>query len=196
MKHDLSKVPSPDDFLALTPEEQEAVVDLNSMKDFEKGYVLISEGQYFKASFFVVTGIVRQFKLVDGREVTSEFYTDKQSILSSNYASRNKPSNFTLICASDCRISIVSFEKERELCTRFPRFENMCRMTTEREFSEYQERFSRFISSTPEERYLTLLDERPELVDKVPQYHLSSYLGIKAESLSRIRKRLSSRGKA
>lgn len=196
MKHDLSKIPSKEKFLTLSPEEQDAVAALDSIKTFDKGYVLISEGQYYTQSFHIVTGIVRQFKLVDGKEITSEFYTEDQSVLYSNIASKDKPSAFTLICAEESSISVVSFEKEKEMCARFPRFENMCRMTTERQFSEYQERFSRFISSTPEQRYLDLQKERPELIDRIPQYHLSSYLGIKAESLSRIRKRIAGKGKA
>lgn len=189
-KIDLSKIPSPGKLHLLTEEEQAAVASLDSIKEFEKGYVLISEGQYHKESFHVVSGIVREFRLADGNEVTSAFYTEDQSILSSNYSKKDKPSTFTLICAENCRISVVSFEKEAEMYTRFPRFQEMCRKATEGLLSEYQEKFSKFIASSPKQRYLTLMEERPELLDRVPQYHLSSYLGIKPESLSRIRKRL------
>ncbi|MEL6850143.1 MAG: Crp/Fnr family transcriptional regulator, partial [Bacteroidota bacterium] len=54
---------------------------------------------------------------------------------------------------------------------------------------------SSFITASPEQRYLKLLEEQPELLSRVPQYHLASYLGIKPESLSRIRKRISERRK-
>lgn len=53
-----------------------------------------------------------------------------------------------------------------------------------------QERFADFMISTPEERYLSLIEQRPNLLTRIPQYHLASFLGIKPESLSRIRKRL------
>lgn len=174
----------------LSEEERQAVSEINSLKEFEKGYVLISEGQYFTSSFHVMSGLVRQFRIINGAEVTSNFYSDDESVISSNYASRETPSPFTLICTEDSKISVVSFEKEREICQRFPRFEKMCRESTEKQLSEYQEKFSRFIASSPEERYLTLMKERPDLLNRVAQYHLSSYLGIKPESLSRIRKRI------
>lgn len=174
----------------LSEEEKTAVSELNALKEYEKGYVLISEGQYFKSSYHVVTGLVRQFKVINGAEVTSHFYSDDEFIISSNYASRETPSHFTLICSEDSTINVVSYEKELDLCRRFPRFEKMCRNATEKQLVDYQQKFSRFIASTPEERYLTLVEERPDLLNRVAQYHLSSYLGIKPESLSRIRKRL------
>lgn len=185
--------PSPDTLLSLSKEEQEAVIELNSLQTFEKGTVLISEGQYFKASYFVVSGLVRQFRIVDGNEITSNFYTEDESIFISIAASKEKRSQFTLICDEECKISVVSFEKEKELYRRFPRFEKMCRITSEQQLVEFHAKFSKFIASSPEERYKNLIAERPELINRVPQYHLSSYLGIKPESLSRIRKRLSSK---
>lgn len=175
----------------MTKEEQEAVSKLNAIHHFKKGYVLLSEGQYFRESYFVKTGLVRQYRLADGKEVTSNFYTENQSISISLSGSEENKSPFTLICDEDSVISIVSFEKEKEIYKRFPRFEKICRKTTEKELSEFQAKFSKFISSSPEERYKNLLNERPELLNRVPQYHLSSYLGMKPESLSRIRKRLS-----
>jgi len=55
-----------------------------------------------------------------------------------------------------------------------------------------QETLSKYIVSGPKERYLQLLEERPDLINRVPQYHIASFLGIKPETLSRIRKKISS----
>jgi DNA-binding MarR family transcriptional regulator len=54
----------------------------------------------------------------------------------------------------------------------------------------YIETFAEFKMSSPEERYLNLLKTRPDLIQRVPQHQIASYLGIKPESLSRIRKRI------
>ena len=53
-----------------------------------------------------------------------------------------------------------------------------------------QELLIRFVSTSPKERYLQLLQERPSLLARVPQYQLASYLGVSPETLSRIRKRI------
>ena len=63
-------------------------------------------------------------------------------------------------------------------------------MSMENDFGKQQEALDKFITSSPEERYKNLLETRPDLLQRVPQYHLASYLGVKPESLSRIRKRL------
>jgi CRP-like cAMP-binding protein len=63
-------------------------------------------------------------------------------------------------------------------------------MAVEEELGKSQESMATLLLLSPEERYLHLLNTRPELLDRVPQYQLASYLGIKPESLSRIRKRI------
>jgi CRP-like cAMP-binding protein len=60
-------------------------------------------------------------------------------------------------------------------------------------FAEEQKRIGHYLTDTPEQRYLRLLTDHPELLKRVPQYHLASYLGIQPESLSRIRKRIASK---
>jgi len=57
--------------------------------------------------------------------------------------------------------------------------------------NETKESFDAFKNSTPKERYLHLLKTRPELIQRVPQHQIASYLGVTPESLSRIRKRIS-----
>lgn len=63
-------------------------------------------------------------------------------------------------------------------------------MAMEEEMGKSHDRLSSYILSSPEERYLDLLKTRPELLERVPQYQLASYLGVTPESLSRIRKRI------
>ena len=179
----------------MTPEEQEAVIGLDSIKTFKKGSIIIAEGQYVQESYFVAEGLVRQFKNVNGEEVTSNFYTNGESIFLVASHSNIQPCLFSLECLEDTRLSVVSFEKEKEMYARFPRFEKMCRIKTEENLTKFQADFANYISSSPEQRYLQLLENRSELIDRVPQYHLASYIGVKPESLSRIRKRVAQAGK-
>lgn len=60
----------------------------------------------------------------------------------------------------------------------------------EQQLSEQQTSFDKYMHSSPEQRYVHLMETRADLIQRVPQYQLASYLGIKPESLSRIRKRL------
>lgn len=179
-----------DSKIILTIEEKDAVKDLSTIKEYKKGAFLLREGQHCKACYYIIEGIVRQFRIVDGEEKTSDFYTENQSVFSSSSALNTGPSKFSLDCLEDCKISIVPFAKEQEIYAKFPRFEKLCRLETEKNLVEFQDKFAKYMSSSPEQRYLDLMESNPNLVNRVPQYHLASYLGVKPESLSRIRKRI------
>jgi len=175
----------------LTEEEQEAIRAFNSLKTVKKGTLLLKEGDFFSSCFYILKGCVRQYYLVDGEEKTTFFYTEDQSISSSLGPNSQIPSKFYLECTEDTSLTITTYEEERDLYKRFPRLESFCRATAEQQLSISQEMFATFKMSSPEERYLNILKTRPELIHRVPQYQLASFLGIKPESLSRIRKRIS-----
>jgi DNA-binding MarR family transcriptional regulator len=70
----------------------------------------------------------------------------------------------------------------------------MCRILSEELLAKKQIDFDKFKTSSPEQRYLNLLESRPDLIQRVPQHQLASYLGIKPQSLSRLRARISEKG--
>ena len=76
---------------------------------------------------------------------------------------------------------------------KYPQLESLSRVIAEVILTKQQESFTEFKTSSPEERYLNLLKTKPDLMQRVPQHQIASYLGIKPESLSRIRKRLMAR---
>jgi DNA-binding MarR family transcriptional regulator len=96
----------------------------------------------------------------------------------------------------DSIITVANPEMEKMIFEKFPRFETLCRMLSEELLAKNQASFDNFKNSTPEHRYLNLLETRPDLLQRVSQHQLASYLGIKPESLSRIRKRLLKKGKS
>lgn len=77
---------------------------------------------------------------------------------------------------------------EQVVFERFPRFETLCRLLSESLLAQSQASFDQFKNASPEQRYRHLLSTRPGLLQRVPLHQLASYLGIKAESLSRIRR--------
>ena len=85
---------------------------------------------------------------------------------------------------------VGALEIEQDMYSKYTQLEIMTRKMIEQNLGKVQEEFSTFIASTPEERFMTLLLERPQLIDRVPQHQLASYLGITPESLSRIKKRM------
>jgi len=179
----------------LTSDEQEAILKLNAVSKFKKGDILLKEGETITKSFFVLKGCVRQYHLKDGEEKTTFFYLDDQAIFPNVNSQRVQISQHNLECVEDCSLAVTTLEQEVNLMKSFPRLGDMCRVATEKQFGDYQEMFAKYISSTPEERYLDIVENRSDLLNRVPQYQLASYLGVKPESLSRIRKRLTTKSK-
>lgn len=178
-------------FLTLNDEESKAFTECIPIKSFKKGDILLIEGQVSRNSYFVIEGCIRKYYIIDGEERTTEFYVEDESVASLQSYKNKTPANHYFACIEDCRLAVLNYEKEQELFKRVPQYETLCRMSMENNFGEQQEVLAQFITSSPEERYKNLLKTRPDLLQRVPQYHLASYLGVKPESLSRIRKRLS-----
>jgi len=178
-------------FIELTEEEKQGILEAIPIKTFKKDTNLLKEGQVAKDAFLVIKGCIRKFYIDDGEEKTSAFYTEFQSAVNLDSMAKNNPSKYYFSCTEDTTVAILNSEKEKALYNKFPRFGEVCRIEIEKMLSESQEEISSFINSTPKERYLNLLKTRPDLVQRVPQYQLASFLGVKPETLSRIRKRIS-----
>ncbi len=170
--------------------ELDAAVNLIGIKKFQKGELLLSEGDNAAQSYAVVTGCIRQYYLVDGEEKTTFFYTEGQSIFAPNSTSNRIPAKYYLSCVEDTTLTVITLTNQLEMYRRFPMLESLSRNSLQEELHNYQEMLANYITTNPEERYLNLLKHRPELLHRVPQYQLASYLGVTAESLSRIRKRI------
>ena len=176
-------------FVHLTEEEAALILQHNLLRNYPKGHILLNEGQVAQECFFVVKGCVRSYYLLDGEEKTTEFYTESQPITPVSYIHK-APSEYTLVCVEDCILSIGNDEKTKQLLAHSPKMVAMTNKIGNALMAEQQVSFDLFKTHSPEQRYLKLLELRPSLIHRVPQYQLASYLGIKPESLSRIRKRL------
>lgn len=179
------------EFMPLSESEAKLVDDCIPVKTFKKGTLLLREGQVANESYFCIKGCVRMYYLVDGEEKTTFFYTEEQAIAPMKSYINRIPADHYLECVEDTTLAVLSYDKEQELYKHLPGFESVCRVSMEDDFGKQQDMIASYITNSPEQRYLNLMKNRPELLNRVPQYHLASYLGVKPESLSRIRKRVS-----
>lgn len=176
--------------MPLTPEEAAAIAETMNIQHYKKGTVLLKEGQVSTEAYFVLEGCVRQYYLVDGEEKTNNFFTEEQWVISITSMSQHVPSGHFMECCLDSTLVVGNRKKEEYLYERFPKLESVSRKVMEKVFAEQQEIMASYATDTPEQRYLKLMKSRPDLFQKIPQYHIASYIGVKPESLSRIRKRI------
>jgi len=176
-------------YITLTPEEQDAILSLDIFHSFKKGTTLLKEGQKTKESYFVLKGCIRTYYVIDGEEKTTAFYTELEGLTPPSVISKT-PSDYYVSCIEDSILLISDAEMGVEINSKFPRFETLCRILSEELLAKQQIDFDSFKTSSPEQRYLNLLQKRPDLIQRVPQHQLASYLGIKPQSLSRLRARI------
>jgi len=177
-------------FIHLNQQEVDYITSQIPIKEFNKGDFLLKEGDISKAFFFNLSGCLRLFYQTQDSEKTLFFYTENQFITAYESFTKEKPSNYYIECLEDSVVAVFTLETEMKLLNQFSKLEVLVRLVMEEQLGIYQHIISSLIALTPEERYSQLLDEYPQLIHRIPQYYLASYLGITPESLSRIRKRL------
>lgn len=176
-------------YIKLTAEEKKAITDLDIFKQYQKETILLKEGQNSDNGYFVIKGCIRCYYIKEGEEKTTAFYTEAESL--EPYCKVNKkPSEYFVSCVEDSILIVGNSEMEKVIFDKFPKFENLCRILSEQLLAKNQSSFDEFKISSPEQRYLNLIENRPDLLQRVPQYQLASYLGITPQSLSRMRTRI------
>jgi len=176
-------------YIPITKELEEEINKIEFVKRFDKGTIILEEGKISNECFFIIKGCIRSFYIKDGEEKTTEFYTEEQAVVPSVYGN-NIPSKHYLECIEDTIAGVGTPELEIEMYQKFPQIESLNRALGEAIMAKQQDTFAEFKMTSPEERYLALIKNRPDLIQRAPQHQIASYLGIKPESLSRIRKRI------
>ena len=159
-----------------------------SIKNGAKGEVLTDYGQYEQSVYFIQSGIL----------ITSLMYREEERILDfhfpdnfcASYSSllQATPSDVRLVCYQQCTLEVVNYE-ELKSCYKTSLLANQLgRIATEQLFLSRVSREKELLIMTAEQRYQSLLEKNPSLVQTIPVKELSKYLGVRPESLSRIRK--------
>ncbi len=177
-------------YISLSEDEKNALLALDLFKSFNKGTILLKAGKKSKESYFVLKGCIRVYYIIDGEEKTTAFYTEQEA-LTPHCVVTKAPSDYYISCVEDAIILVSNADMTDEINAKFPKFDLMCRMLSEELLVKERIEFDEFKTSSPEQRYLNLLHKRPDLIQRVPQHQLASYLGIKPQSLSRLRARIS-----
>lgn len=177
------------DYIPLTDEEINIVKAQNLILSFKKNTILLAEGEPAKVNYFVIEGCVRSYYIIDGDERTTEFYTENQNIVPVGYVTKAR-SEYYLSCVEDCVLAVGSKESNKLLIEKIPKLNSMIIQLNHELIAQNQIISDNFKNLSPKMRYLKFVESRSDLFNRVPLYYIASYLGITAESLSRIRKRI------
>lgn len=153
---------------------------------------LLESGDVSKYQYIISKGCLRLFIIKeDGNEVTVQFFFENQMVASMESAFTGKPGRMYLESIEDSEVIIARLKDWKELFVRYPEYNQVLILFLQKRLLYYADLYTSFILKTPEQRYEKLVNENPEIIERVPHYYIASYLGVTPVSLSRIRSRLS-----
>lgn len=151
---------------------------------------LLREGEVARWMFFVKAGCLRMGFNKDGKDVTFQFFFENQAVSSMESFLGGKPSLFSLESIERTRLVRIRRKDWDRLFEIYPSMRDVFLQVLLKRMENYAQLFLSRIKDSPRERYEALVREHPEVVQRVPQHYIASYLGITPVSLSRIRNRM------
>ncbi len=178
-----------DQYSPLSKKETAYIIDNVPVQEFKKNEVIFREGQISQTIYFLLQGCVRLYYNAEGNEKTAFFYTEGKFICAGESYNFNIPAVENYQAIEDTVIMLFHKQTIDKMLKLFPNFELIARIATEDELITCQKMIASFITKSPEERYLELLETNKELFQRVHQQYIASFLGVSPETLSRIKKR-------
>jgi CRP-like cAMP-binding protein len=177
-------------FVPLSDDEKELIKQLFKIKSFNKGESFLKEGQICQYVGFIQKGLVRYFINKEGEEQIYGFGQEGNFVCSYESFLDRSASSKNIEIIEDATLLMISYYDLQKFYTDIKGGERFGRLVAEQIFVESVKQISSLYTDPPEQRYRNFLKMYPDLQQRIPQYHISSYVGVKPQSLSRIRKRL------
>ena len=176
--------------IRLSPEEEELVGRLFTEVVLQPGEYFLEEGKICRQVGFIVQGLLRYFVTQDGVEKT--FYFSREEEWVCNYRSflPMQASDTSIQALEETRLCVISYDGLQRIYRDVAEGERFGRLAIEQVFLTSIEQIRSLYADGPEQRYRQFLSAYPDVAQRIPQYHIASYVGVRPQSLSRIRKRL------
>lgn len=175
-----------------TKEEKKFIIKHLTVETFNKGDYFLKFGEIQSDIGFVCEGLIRRFYINEkGNKITTGFTKELEYVTDYPSFIRQIPTKYYLQCLEHTTIVRLPYPAIIESYEKFKNSEMQGRLIAEKVLTILNDRVESFLFNTAEERYLKFINENPDLIQRVSLTHLSSFIGIERQSLSRIRNRIS-----
>jgi CRP-like cAMP-binding protein len=173
----------------LSDESRDVLLPILTERKFRKGDFLLKEGEVCNSLFFIDKGYCRSFYDKDGTEKNTAFYFEGEIATNLTSFSTGERSDYFIQALEPLTAILFNKQELMEVSRRAPEIEALGKACLRLTAARLEEHSSLFKLYTSTERYEYLEQHHPDVLQRVSLTHLSSYLGIARETLSRIRKR-------
>lgn len=178
--------------VSLSDETEQIIKQYLAPKKIRKKQYLLQEGDICKVLAFVEKGALREYSVDEqGNEHIIQFAVEGWTISDLYSFLTGEPAVYNIDAMEDSELVLISKSAHEELLLKVPQYETYIRLQITGAYLAMQRRLTSIISSATEDRYTHFSSLYPEIVQRVPQHMIASYMGLKPETLSRVRKRLS-----
>jgi CRP-like cAMP-binding protein len=178
----------------ITEKEEELCRSLFIPKKFRKRQYLLQQGDVCKYTTFVEKGLLRSYVVDDkGTELIMQFAPEGWWIGDMYSTLTGEISEYNIDAIEDTETLLLTNPAYEQLMQQAPVFERYFRLLIQNSFIALQRRLKGNITLNAEEKYKNFIGLYPNIVQRVPQHHIASFLGITPESLSRIRRQMTDR---
>lgn len=174
----------------LKPEDCDIFEPYLTTKKLKEKTFFLTEGKICKEIGFINAGAFRTYYLADGKEINTQFCFENQFIVDYDSFLNEKPSRYFIQTLEDTEVICFNLQALQKAYELSQNWERLGRIMAEQSFTYTTRRVESFMFLDGEQRYLQLVKEEPEIFNRVPLYHIASYIGLERESLSRLRKKI------
>jgi CRP-like cAMP-binding protein len=160
------------------------------VQHYKKGEMYIRPGEQEDYVTFISKGAFRYYSVVEEKELVCEFAFENCYLSEYESFLKRTPAKNFIQALEDSVVVKFHYDDVQHCYAKYPQIEKFGRLVAENFLICAIDRMNSLLSSTPEERYNKLAEEKPELLQRVPQYMIASFIGVTPEALSRIRRRL------
>ncbi len=177
--------------LNIDEDEIASLTESCTRKRFGKDEFLLRRDEFCKHTFFVEKGLLREYTIdAKGKEHILQFAPENWFISDRESVYFNKPSQYFIQALEETQVVLIDEDFIRFLEDKIPSFRDFNNRLLHNHIRHLQNRINHLLSALAKERYLAFVKMYPDLLLRVPQTMVASYLGITPESLSRVRRDL------
>jgi len=174
-------------FINMTRAEFDLIAPYFEIRKFDKKTKVLKTGEVDSYFNIIMKGLARKYLLVNKKEITIQLSTEGHMIHSEISFNLQQPSDCIIEAIEPVTFLSMSYDNIQMIYEKFPKTESLGRMIITEMFIKKDQRDFKHLNTTTRERFLDYMRNHPDMLQRVPQKYLASYLNIKPETFSRLK---------